>query len=44
MPTGVPLGDFDGADYRLPASVWQHYDWSVSHCVLRGDNAPIALA
>ena len=44
MPTGVPLGDFDGAHYLLPASVWQHYDWSVSHCVLRGDNAPIALA
>ena len=44
MPSGVPLGAFDGAEYLLPAAVWQHYDWSVSHCVLRGDNAPIALA
>lgn len=43
MPTGVALGDFDGADYRLPETVWSHYDWSVSHCVLRGDNSPIEL-
>ena len=26
---------------KLPASVWTHYDWSISHCVLRGDNTPI---
>ena len=43
MPTGVALGDFDGADYRLPDTVWSHYDWTISHCVLRGDNSPIAL-
>ena len=43
MPTGVRLGNFDGADYRLPEKVWSHYDWSISHCVLRGDNSPIAL-
>ena len=43
MPTGVRLGNFDGADYRLPDKVWGHYDWSISHCVLRGDNSPIAL-
>ena len=44
MPSGVLLGDFPGAHFKLPASVWTHYDWSISHCVLRGDNTPIALA
>ena len=43
MPTRISLGDFEGADYRLPSEVWNHYDWSISHCVLRGDNAPIQL-
>ena len=43
MPTGVTLGAFEGAEYRLPATVWTHYDWSISHCVLRGDNSPINL-
>ncbi|MCP9849471.1 peptide-methionine (S)-S-oxide reductase MsrA [Cyanobium sp. Morenito 9A2] len=42
QPSGVRLGDFASAHYRLPPSVWTHYDWSVPHCVLRGDNAPIA--
>ena len=44
MPTGVPLGAFPGAAYKLPARVWSHYDWSIDHCVLRGENAPIPLA
>jgi peptide-methionine (S)-S-oxide reductase len=39
----VLLGPFPGAAYRLPDVVWQAYDWSVAHCVLRGDNTPIAL-
>ena len=43
QPTGATLVDFPGADYRLPASVWTAYDWSVPHCVLRGDNTPIVL-
>lgn len=43
QPSGVPLGDFPGASHKLPASVWSHYDWSISHCILRGDNAPIRL-
>ncbi len=43
MPSGVLLGAFKGANYKLPGSVWSHYDWSVSHCVLRGDNSPIPL-
>jgi len=43
QPTGVALEDFPGASYRLPASVWTAYDWSVPHCVLRGDNSPIVL-
>ncbi len=44
QPSGLLLGAFPGADYRLPAGVWQAYDWSIPHCVLRGDNQPIALA
>ena len=43
MPSGLRLGTFEGAQYRLPDQVWSHYDWSISHCVLRGDNAPIQL-
>ncbi|MEB3321508.1 MAG: peptide-methionine (S)-S-oxide reductase MsrA [Synechococcaceae cyanobacterium] len=43
QPTGVPLGAFPGSEFRLPAAVWAAYDWSVPHCVLRGDNAPIPL-
>jgi len=43
QPSGVPLGPFPGADYRLDSRVWQAFDWSIPHCVLRGDNAPIAL-
>jgi peptide-methionine (S)-S-oxide reductase len=42
QPTRIALGDFPGSDARLPAAVWQHYDWNVSHCILRGENAPIS--
>jgi peptide-methionine (S)-S-oxide reductase len=44
QPSGQRLGAFPGADYRLDPRVWDFYDWSVSHCVLRGENAPIRLA
>jgi peptide-methionine (S)-S-oxide reductase len=43
QPTRVPLGDFPGAAYRLPAGIWDHYDWTISHCVLRSDNSPIQI-
>jgi peptide-methionine (S)-S-oxide reductase len=43
QPTGIHLGAFPGSDYRLPETVWESYDWAIPHCVLRGDNAPIAL-
>ncbi|MFM7641952.1 MAG: peptide-methionine (S)-S-oxide reductase MsrA [Cyanobium sp.] len=43
QPSGIRLGEFPGASYSLPAEVWQSYDWSLPHCVLRGDNAPIRL-
>jgi peptide-methionine (S)-S-oxide reductase len=43
-PTGVRLdAAFPGAAYALPAHVWAHYDWTVEHCVLRGDSAQISL-
>ena len=44
MPTQTPLADFDGASYRLLQQVWDGYDWSISHCVLRSDNAPFRLS
>ena len=44
QPTGVPLPEIEGFHPLLPASVWDAYDWSIPHCILRGDNAPIPLA
>ena len=44
QPTGVLVADFPGCDYLLPPAVWSYFDWSVSHCVLRGDNEPILLS
>lgn len=44
QPSGQRLGDFAGAAYRLDRRVWDFYDWTVSHCVLRGENGPIRLA
>jgi peptide-methionine (S)-S-oxide reductase len=44
QPTQVALGDFQGANYKLPANVWNNYDWSLQHCILRGDNTSIKLA
>ena len=43
QPSGQRLGAFAGASYLLDDQVWQHFDWTISHCVLRGDNAPIAI-
>ena len=44
QPQGVLLDQqWEGCHYQLPAAVWEHYDWSISHCVLRGDNSPIRL-
>jgi peptide-methionine (S)-S-oxide reductase len=43
QPTGVLLDEFPGAEWRLPPAVWAAYDWSIPHCVLRGDNGPIPL-
>jgi len=43
QPSGVLLEPFEGSAFRLDPRVWQAYDWSISHCVLRGDNAPIRL-
>ncbi|KGG15053.1 MULTISPECIES: peptide-methionine (S)-S-oxide reductase MsrA [unclassified Prochlorococcus] len=41
MPTNVSLGDFNGANYKLSTEVWDNFDWTVSHCVLRSSNSPI---
>ena len=41
MPTQVPLGDFEGSNFKLPKDVWSHFDWGISHCVLRSNIEPI---
>ena len=43
MPTQTVLEGFDGADFLLPQTIWNGFDWSISHCVLRSDNAPFRL-
>jgi len=43
QPSGVRLSAFDGGRFVLPEQVWDAYDWSVPHCILRGDNTPIPL-
>ena len=42
-PSGVRLTPFPGADFKLPASVWAQYDWTIQHCVLRSSNEPILV-
>ena len=37
------VGGFSRCRLQAAPQVWSHYDWSISHCVLRGDNTPIAL-
>jgi peptide-methionine (S)-S-oxide reductase len=43
QPTGVPLPEIEGCPSLLPPPVWDAYDWSIPHCILRGDNSPISL-
>ncbi|WP_320674429.1 peptide-methionine (S)-S-oxide reductase MsrA [Prochlorococcus sp. MIT 1341] len=43
MPTGVKLSNFPNSRYKLEAHVWDEYDWSIPHCVLRSNNKPIKL-
>ena len=43
QPSGVILGQFPGANYKLPQAVWSNYDWTIDHCVLRSDNTPIRI-
>jgi peptide-methionine (S)-S-oxide reductase len=42
-PSGVRLTPFPGSEFLLPSEVWNQYDWSVQHCVLRSSNEPIRL-
>ena len=41
MPTKVLFKDFKGSNFKLHEKVWSHYDWNISHCILRGENTPI---
>ena len=41
MPTKVKLKDFEGSDFKLNEKIWSHYNWDISHCILRGENTPI---
>jgi len=44
MPTQVELDALKGSNHKLLKQVRDNYDWSISHCVLRSDNAPIPLS
>ncbi len=41
MPTKVRLKDFSSSNFKLNEKIWSHYNWDISHCILRGDNTPI---
>ena len=41
MPTKVKFRNFKGANFKLNEKVWNHYNWDVTHCILRGENRPI---
>ncbi len=41
MPTKIEFKDFKGAEFKLNKSIWSHYNWDISHCILRGENTPI---
>jgi len=43
QPTGITLPEYEGFHPLLPPPVWDAYDWSIPHCILRGDNSPIPL-
>tara|TARA_Y100001968_G_C19440498_1_gene762270 strand:+ start:3037 stop:3756 length:720 start_codon:yes stop_codon:yes gene_type:complete len=43
MPTNIPLGDFPNCNYKLNKDIWSHFDWTISHCILRSDNNPINI-
>ena len=43
QPSGLTLGQFPGAAYKLPQAIWSNYNWTIHHCVLRSDNTPIKL-
>ena len=41
MPTKVEFKSFNGANFKLTEKIWSHYNWDISHCILRGENTPI---
>ena len=41
MPTKVEFKNFNGSNFKLNNTIWQHYNWDISHCILRGENTPI---
>ena len=41
MPTKVTFKNFSGANFKLNEKIWSNYNWDITHCILRGENAPI---
>ena len=41
MPTKVEFKNFKDSNFKLNKNIWSHYNWEISHCILRGDNKPI---
>ena len=42
-PTKVKLGNFNNCDYKLPAKIWDSFNWDIDKCVLRSNNLPINI-
>jgi len=43
MPTSIALNHFKGSNFKLDKTVWDNFDWSKSHCVIRSNNDPIVI-
>ena len=42
-PTKVKLGSFNNCNYKLPAEIWDNFNWEIDKCVLRSNNKPIDI-
>ena len=42
-PPAIPISEITvtDANFKLNKKVWSHYNWDITHCILRGENTPI---
>tara|TARA_Y100001968_G_C19360369_1_gene719425 strand:- start:638 stop:1363 length:726 start_codon:yes stop_codon:yes gene_type:complete len=43
MPTKVKFDNFEGSNFKMNESIWEQYDWNISHCILRSNNEPLNM-